>query len=58
MTMQSLDLLPSLRELPGGETNQTRSFREIVTDLVNTDRTTFAGRTRVGCVIWHVACLW
>ena len=56
MTMQSLDLLPTLRELPGGETNQNRSFREIVTDLVNTDRTTFAAElaSAVSFGMWPV----
>lgn len=42
MTMQAADLLPALRELPGGESRQRMSFREIVTGLVNTDRTTYA----------------
>ena len=56
MTMQSLDLLPTLRELPGGETNQNRSFREIITDLVNTDRTTFAAElaSAVSFGMWPV----
>ena len=56
MTMQSLDLLPTLRELPGEETNQNRSFREIVTDLVNTDRATFAAEfaSAVSFGMWPV----
>ena len=56
MPMQSLDLLPTLRELPGEETNQNRSFREIVTDLVNTDRATFAAElaSAVSFGMWPV----
>ena len=58
MTMQSLDLLPTLQELPGEETNQNRSFREIVTDLVNTDRATFAAEFASAVSFGNVACLW
>ena len=42
MTMQSTNLLPALRALPGGDPSQTMSFREIIGGLVNTDRAAFA----------------
>ena len=38
MTMQSSNLLPALRELPGGESGQNRSFRDTITGIVNMDR--------------------
>ena len=38
MSMQSSNLLPALQELPGGESGQHSSFREILTGLVNMDR--------------------
>ena len=39
MTMQSSNLLPALRELPGGdEAGQGRSFRDNMTGIVNMDR--------------------
>ena len=40
--MQSSSLLPTLRELPGGNTGPRRSFRDIITDLVNTNRAMYA----------------
>ena len=56
MTMESSDLLPALRELPRGESRQRMSFREIVTGLVNTDRTMhaaeFASAASIG--MWAV----
>ena len=42
MTMQSSNLLPALQELPGGEAGQHKSFREIITGLVNMDRAMYA----------------
>ena len=42
MTMQSSSLLPALRELPGGESGQDRSFRETITGIVNMDRAMYA----------------
>ena len=42
MTMQSTNLLPELRKLPGGDTDRRWSFREIMTGLVNTDRAMYA----------------
>ena len=38
MTMQSSSLLPALQKLPGDGSGQRRSFREIITDVVNMDR--------------------
>ena len=38
MTMQSSSLLPALQKLPGDGSVQRRSFREIITDVVNMDR--------------------
>ena len=48
MTMKSTDLLPVLRELPGGETGQRMSFREIITGLVNTDRAMYSAEFASG----------
>ena len=42
MTMKSVNLLPSLRELPGQPTRLGKCFREVMTDLVGTDRTFYA----------------
>ena len=42
MTMQSSSLLPALRELPGDNTESHRSFRDMMTGLVNTDRAMYA----------------
>ena len=52
--MKSTDLLPVLRELPGGETGQRMSFREIITGLVNTDRAMYAAEfaSAVSFGIW------
>ena len=38
MNMRSTRLLPALQKLPGGEPGQQKALREIITDLVNTDR--------------------
>ncbi len=56
MTMESSDLLPALRGLPGGETRQRMSFREIVTGLVSTDRTMYAAEfaSAVSFGMWGV----
>ena len=56
MTMQSSNLLPALQELPGGEYGQRRSFREIITDLVNTDRAMYAAEfaSAVSVGMWPV----
>ena len=56
MTMQSSNLVPVLQELPGSESGQRRSFREIITDLVNTDRATYAAEfaSAVSMGMWPV----
>ena len=56
MTMQSTSLLPALQELPGGESAGRRSFRNIVTDLVNTDRTMYAaeGAAAASFGLWSI----
>ena len=40
--MKSSNLLPTLRKLPTQPSSDHRSFRDIITDLVNTDRTFYA----------------
>ena len=40
--MKSLNLLPALRKLPTKPSSDHRSFRDIITDLTNTDRTFYA----------------
>ena len=56
MTMQSSSLLPALRELPGGESSENRSFRETITGIVNMDRAMyaaeFASATSFG--LWYI----
>ena len=42
MTMQSVNLLPALRELPGTAYDRRKSFREMMADLVDTDRAMYA----------------
>ena len=42
MTMQSVNLLPALRELPGTAYDRRKSFRDMMADLVNTDRAMYA----------------
>ena len=42
MTMKSSNLLPTLRSLPTHPSSDHRSFRDIITDLVNTDRAFYA----------------
>ena len=42
MTMQSANLLPALRELPGDTYDRDKSFREMMADLVSTDRAMYA----------------
>ena len=56
MNMQSSDLVSALQELPGGESGQRRSFREIITDLVNTDRAMYAAEfaSAVSVGMWPV----
>ena len=42
MAMQSLNLLPELRELPGPESDQRKSFQDMITDLRRMDRGLYA----------------
>ena len=42
MSMQSANLLPALRELPGDTCNRRKSLPEMLADLGNTDRAMFA----------------
>ena len=42
MAMQSLNLLPELQKLPGPESDQRKSFRDIMTDLLSMDRGLYA----------------
>ena len=49
MTMQSSNLLPALRELPGGdESGQKRSFRDNITSIVSVDRAMYAAEFAAG----------
>lgn len=45
MTMQSLNLLPELRKLPGPESDQRKSFRDMIADLRGMDRGLIAVET-------------
>ena len=57
MTMKSLNLLPALRELPSQLPSDTRkSFRDTITDLVNTDRTFYAAEATAATyfALWGV----
>ena len=56
MSMHSSNLLPALQELPGGESGQPRSFREIITGLVNADRAMFAAEfaSAVSAGMWFI----
>ena len=56
MTMQSSNLLPALRELPGGEDGQRMSFRDIMTGLASTDRAMYAAEfaSAVSLSMWYI----
>ena len=56
MAMQSSNLLPALQELPGGESAQHRSFRDIITDVVNMDRAMYAAEfaSSVSAGMWFI----
>ena len=45
MTMQSLNLLPELRKLPGPESDQRKSFRDMIADLRGMERGLIAVET-------------
>ena len=42
MTMQSSNLLPELRKLPGTKSGQSKSFRDTISDLQGMDRALYA----------------
>ena len=48
MAMQSSNLLPALRELPGDESGQARSFRENITGIAGMDRAMYAAEFAAG----------
>ena len=48
MSMQSANLLPALRELPGAAYGRHKSLREILADLAHTDRAMFAAEFATG----------
>ena len=56
MAMQSSNLLPALRELPGDESAQHRSFRDIITDVVSMDRAMYAAEfaSNVSAGMWFI----
>ena len=56
MAMQSSSLLPALQGLPGGESTQHRSFRDIITDVVNMDRAMYAAEfaSSVSAGMWFI----
>ena len=56
MTMQSSNLLPALRELPGGDSGQGRSFRDHITGIVSMDRAMYAAEfaTAVSGGMWGI----
>lgn len=56
MTMESISLLPALQELPGGESAGRKSFRNIVTDLTDTDRAMYAaeGAAAASFGLWSI----
>ena len=54
--MKSSNLLSALRELPSQPPSDHRSFRDIITDLVNTDRTFYAAEaaSATSFALWRV----
>ena len=57
MTMQSSNLLSALRELPSGdESDQKRSFRENITNILNMDRAMYAAEFSAGVSfgLWYI----
>ena len=56
MNMQSTGLLAALRELPGGESGDHRSFRNHITGIVNMDRAMFAAEfvSAVSFGMWYI----
>lgn len=56
MTMQSSNLLPALRELPGGDDGQNRSFRDNITGILSMDRAMYAAEFAAGVSfgLWYI----
>ena len=56
MAMQSLNLLPELQKLPGPESDQRKSFRDIMTDLLSMDRGLYAAEATVATsfAMWSI----
>ena len=54
--MQSSNLLPALRELPGGEYDQHRSIRDHITGIVNMDRAMYAAEfaSAISAGMWGI----
>ena len=56
MAMQSLNLLPELQKLPGPESDQRKSFRDIITDLLSMDRGLYSAEATaaVSFAMWGI----
>ena len=56
MAMQSLNLLPELQKLPGPESDQRKSFQDMITDLINMDRGLYAAEAAaaVSFAMWGI----
>ena len=56
MAMQSLNLLPELQKLPGPESDQRKSFQDIITDLMSMDRGLYAAEATaaVSFAMWGI----
>ena len=56
MAMQSLNLLPELQKLPGPESDQRKSFQDMITDLLNMDRGLYAAEAAaaVSFAMWGI----
>ncbi len=54
--MQSLNLLPELQKLPGLESDQRKSFRDIITNLLSMDRELYAteAAARTSFAMWDI----
>lgn len=56
MRMKSADLLPALRELPGEPSGERAAFREIISDLTNSDRAIYAAEASAAAsfALWGI----
>lgn len=54
--MQSLNLLPELQKLPGPESDQRKSFQDMITDLLSMDRGLYAAEAAaaVSFAMWGI----